>query len=353
MDLVSTVVPAPTQSTITQAVEQTQGVLWRLGLTGIHDFDRRSCFVALQELHQESRLNLRVTKSIPLEDLPQAAALGLRTGFGDDYLRIGSIKAFADGALGPRTAAMLQAYETEPANRGMLLLDSEELYEHGRMAVDSGLSLAVHAIGDLANHHVLNTFGHLREYESMQATQGHTIPPTLLRHRIEHVQLIHPDDANRLGELGIIASMQPIHATSDMFMADRFWGKRAALSYAWRAQQQAGAILAFGSDAPVESPNPFWGVYAAVTRRRADGTPGPDGWYPEQRLSLKEALSGFTGGAAFAAGMEDRLGKLAKDYLADLIVLDTDLIHCDVEQIRDLKPVGTMIGGEWVFKEFD
>jgi hypothetical protein len=147
--------------------------------------------------------------------------------------------------------------------------------------------------------------------------------------------------------------MQPIHATSDMFMADRFWGERAALSYAWRTQQQAGAVLAFGSDAPVESPNPFWGIHAAVTRRRADGIPGVDGWYPEQRLTLLEALRGFTGGAAYAAGMEDRLGKLAGGYLADLVVLNTDLLHCEVEQIKDIQPMGTMVGGEWVFKQFE
>ena len=353
MDLVANAVPSPTQSEITQAIEQAQAVLWQFGLTGIHDFDRRSCFMALQELHLDHRLKLRVTKSIPLEDLAHAAALGLRTGFGDDYLRIGSVKAFADGALGPRTAAMLQPYESEPQNRGMLLLDGEELYEHGRMAVENGLSLAVHAIGDRANHEVLNAFGQLRDYERTHSSQGDLPGPAKLRHRIEHVQLIHPDDANRLADLNVIASMQPIHATSDMFMADRFWGERAALSYAWRTQQQAGAVLAFGSDAPVESPNPFWGIHAAVTRRRADGIPGVDGWYPEQRLTLLEALRGFTGGAAYAAGMEDRLGKLAGGYLADLVVLNTDLLHCEVEQIKDIQPVGTMVGGEWVFKQFE
>ena len=135
-----------------------------------------------------------------------------------------------------------------------------------------------------------------------------------LRHRIEHLQLLHPDDAGKLAALGVTASMQPIHATSDMLMADRYWGERAAYSYAWKLQLDHGANLAFGSDAPVESPDPFWGLHAAVTRRRTDGGPGTQGWIPAQRIDLHQALLAYTHGAAFAAGMENRLGKLASDY---------------------------------------
>jgi hypothetical protein len=251
------------------------------------------------------------------------------------------VKAFADGALGPRTAAMLQPYMGEPDNQGMLLLDAEELYERGRLAVENGLSLAVHAIGDRANHEVLDAYAQLKKLGAGKN----------LRHRIEHVQLIHPGDARRLAELGIIASMQPIHAPSDMLMADRYWGERAAFSYAWRTQLEQGAVLAFGSDAPVESPNPFWGLHAAVTRRRRDGTPGPDGWYPTQRLTVSEALQGFTSGAAYAAGLEDRLGKLAPGFLADLILLDTDPFNCQPDRLPDIQVLATMIGGEWVWKK--
>jgi predicted amidohydrolase YtcJ len=340
MGLVSAAIPEPSAEAIAQAILKAQEVLWRMGLTGVHDFDRRRCFVALQTLHARGDLSLRVVKSIPLDDLPHAVALGLRTGFGDDILRIGSVKAFADGALGPRTAAMLQPYLGEPENQGMLLLDAEELFERGRLAVENGLSLAVHAIGDRANHEVLDAFAQLKQLEA-----GKT-----LRHRIEHVQLIHPNDAGRLADLGVIASMQPIHATSDMRMADRYWGERAAFSYAWRTQQAHGAVLAFGSDAPVESPNPFWGLHAAVIRRDADGAPGPGGWYPAQRLTIAEALRGFTSGAAYAAGLEGRLGRLAQGYLADLIVLDIDPFTCQPEELRDIQPVATMIGGEWVFR---
>jgi hypothetical protein len=164
------------------------------------------------------------------------------------------------------------------------------------------------------------------------------------------VQVIHPDDAIRLADLGIIASMQPIHAISDMQMADQYWGERAALSYAWNTQLQHGAQLAFGSDAPVESPNPFLGIHAAMTRQRADGSPGSEGWYPEQRLSVQQAIEGFTLGPAYAGGMETHLGKLAPGYLADLIVLEQDLFVTPPSDLLEMESLGTMVGGEWVWQ---
>lgn len=346
MGLVASAIPAPTETEIAAAIRKAQSSLWRMGLTGVHDFDRRRCFAALQSLHAAGELRLRVLKSLPLEDLPHAVAIGLQSGFGDDWLRIGSIKAFADGALGPHTAAMLQPYDEEPQNRGMLLLDAEELYEHGRLAVANGLSLAVHAIGDRANHEVLVALRQLRTFEH----EINSDRKAQLRHRIEHVQVIHPGDAGQLAELGVIASMQPIHAMSDMQMADRYWGPRAALSYAWRTQLQAGAHLAFGSDAPVESPNPWWGLHAAVTRQRRDGSPDPQGWYPEQKLSFQEALHAYTTGAAYAAGIEGKLGKLSAGYLADLIVMDEDPFKVEPGRLAQLAPTATMVGGEWVYQ---
>jgi predicted amidohydrolase YtcJ len=295
-------------------------------------------------------LRLRVLKSIPLEDLEGALEVGLRSGFGDDWLRIGGVKLFADGALGPHTAAMFTPYEDDVSNKGMLFLDSEQIYEYGRQAVEGGLSLAIHAIGDRANHEVLNAFESLRTYEAqVKQAEGRFDEPQL-RHRIEHVQALHPRDVGRLAELGVIASMQPIHALSDMDMADRFWGARARLAYAWKSQLHNGANLIFGSDAPVDSPNPFWGLYAAVTRRRFDGSPGPQGWHPEQRLSLAQAIHAYTTGAAYAAGCEDRLGKLAPGYLADLLVLDDDPFTCQADLLRSIQPRATMVSGEWVFQ---
>ena len=357
MELINSVLPAPSTATLASAIQDAQLDLAKMGLTGLHDFDRRDCFMALQSLHQNGDLKLRVNKGIPLDDLHHATAIGLRTGFGDDVLRIGQVKLFADGALGPHTAAMVQPFEDDPDNLGLLMLDAEQLLEYGREAVAGGLSLAVHAIGDRANHEVLDAFAQIRQ-EERKLRQGKAglreSPPSGeldLRHRIEHVQLIHPDDVNRLAELGIVASMQPIHATSDMEMANRFWGERSALAYAWRTQLDHGAVLAFGSDAPVESPNPFWGLHAAITRRRADGSPGPDGWYASQRLSLESALQAYTYGAAYAAGMEDRLGKLAAGFLADLVVLDRDPFEVDANALRETQTVATMVGGAWLWMD--
>jgi predicted amidohydrolase YtcJ len=259
-------------------------------------------------------------------------------------LRIGNIKAFMDGALGPHTAAMFQPYIGEGENRGILNMDGEELFEHGRKAAQVGLGMTVHAIGDRANHEVLDAYEQLRQYES-----EHHLPH--LRHRIEHVQVIHPDDAARLGKLNVIASMQPIHATSDMLMADAFWGpERSRLAYAPKTQLDFGARLALGSDAPVETPNPFVGLHAAVTRRRADGSPSAEGWYPEQRLTLAQAWEGYTLGPAYAAYMEDRLGRLAPNHLADLIALEKDPFECDTNDLLALESSATMVNGEWVWQ---
>ncbi len=187
--------PEPGLSALADAIEKAQPILWKMGLTGVHDFDRRDSFMALQQLHAQGRLKLRVTKNIPVELLEHAYELGLRTGFGDDWLRIGSVKAFMDGALGPRTAAMFQPYDGEPENKGNLLMDGEQLFEFARRAADVGLGMTVHAIGDRANHEVLNAYEQLRAYETDKGLPH-------LRHRIEHVQVLHPDDVPRLAALG-------------------------------------------------------------------------------------------------------------------------------------------------------
>jgi predicted amidohydrolase YtcJ len=336
-------VPEPTVGELADGIAEAQAALWGFGLTAVHDFDRRDCFMALQRMHADGRLRLRVTKCIPLDLLDQAHDLGLGTGFGDEWLHIGAVKVFMDGALGPRTAAMISPYDQEPGNVGILNLGGEELYELGRKAAHVGLGMAVHAIGDRANREALQAFRQLRAYESERG-MAH------LRHRIEHVQLLHPSDERELGRLDVIASMQPVHATSDMLMADRYWGQRASLAYAWQSQLRAGARLAFGSDAPVESPNPFLGIHAAVTRQRADGFPAPEGWHPEQRISVQEAVEAYTSGPAYAAYTEDRQGTLASGRFADLIVLERDPFTCDPAELKALRPSATMIDGEWVLR---
>src|SRR5574340_435397 len=341
MSLVEDAIPEPTLAEITAAIRQAQPILWSLGLTGVHDFDRRGCFQALQILDGAGELKLRVVKSIPLENLADAVSVGLKTGFGSDFLRIGSVKLFADGALGPQTAAMLQPYNHSRDNYGLLFLDAEQILEHGQLAAQSGLSLAIHAIGDRANHEVLKAYQQLRAFE----TDAH-LPH--LQHRIEHVQVLHPDHLARLAELNITASMQPIHATSDMDTADRYWGERARGAYAFNSLRERGTRLIFGSDAPVESPNPFWGLHAAVTRRRHSGYPSADGWQPQERLSLAQALESYTIHPADVAGWGRQLGRLASDSHADLIVIPVDPFQTDPSSLYQLKPDRVMVAGDWV-----
>lgn len=342
--LIEKIIPEPPVDQVASSILKAQESLWEMGLTGVHDFDRVLCIQALQQLAQEDQLHLRVQKSIPSEFLDQAIQLGYRTGEGTDWLWFGGVKDFMDGALGPQTAAMLAPYQGS-GEMGLLLKSENEIIQLGQKAADHGLSLSIHAIGDLANRTLLNALEAIRSYEKESGLDP-------LPHRIEHVQLIDPVDLPRLAELDITASMQPIHATSDMEMATAYWGERTAYSYAPKSQIDQGALVVFGSDAPVESPNPWLGIHAAVTRQRVDGTPGPDGWHPEGRVSFHQALTAFTVNPARAAGREKSQGKLVPGYWADLIVLDTDPSSCPPEKLPAILPLGTMVAGNWVYRNF-
>ena len=361
IDLVTRHIPATTLAHLVIAMRQAQVRCWQAGLTGIHDFDGRTCFQALQILRQVGELGLRVLKNIPVYRLDHAIGVGLRTGFGDDWLRIGGVKIFADGALGPRTAAMIAPYENEPGNYGMTVTDKEEMMAYASQASASGLSVTVHAIGDRANHDVLDVYEAVRAEERQQLERSnlqspmehrpmaHRPIPNLL-HRIEHVQLLHPDDLHRLAQLNVIASMQPIHATSDMEMADRYWGGRARNSYAWRTVLNSGATLVFGSDAPVEPIEPLLGIHAAVTRRRPDGSPGANGWYPEQRLTMPETIHAFTRAAAITSGQEARQGSITPGKLADLTIFERDIFTVPPDELLDVGIAATVVGGEFKYR---
>jgi predicted amidohydrolase YtcJ len=342
MALVADLVPLPVPEEVDEALRSAFPNAWCVGLTSIHDVDGPPAFAAYQRLRACSELGLRVVKYLPLEALDCALEIGLQAGLGDDWLRVGGIKLFTDGALGPRTAAMLTPYEgieDEPGNTGVPTMEEDDLRQVVRKAAGGRLPLAVHAIGDRANRMVLDALADAAKV----GVRG-------LSHRIEHVQLLHPDDIDRLAQLGIVASMQPLHATQDHEMADRYWGDRCATAYAWRSLLDAGALLAFGSDCPVEDLNPFLGIHAAVTRRRLDGSPGPEGWYPEQRLTVEEAVRAYTLGPAQAVGVGDRLGSLAPGKLADLVILDRDVFACDPMEIAGTQVLATMIGGQLVYE---
>ena len=344
MELVTDHIPPETVPEIVDAMRDAQQYCWQVGLTGIHDFDGRSCFLALQSLHANRELGLRFVKNIPVKLLENAVGVGLRSGFGDEWLRIGGIKIFADGALGPRTAAMVASYDQEPDNLGIMVTDKEEMQLKASLASANGLSLTVHAIGDRANHDVLDVYAQVRAEEKARADGSHH-----LRHRIEHVQILHPTDLLRLAELNVIASVQPTHATSDMFMVDRYWGERGQYSYAFRTLANSGATLSFGSDAPIEKIDPLPGIHAAVTRRRADGSPGEAGWYPEQKLSVAEAVYAFTMGTAVAGSQEQRFGSITVGKCADLTIFDQDIFTMPADELLDVNVAGTIVNGEFKY----
>ncbi len=328
--------PEPSVEEAARAIHLAQQQALARGLTGVHDVDGTRAFAAWQLLRAREHMQLRVCKSIPSSKLDEALAVGLRSGLGDTWLRLGGIKYFSDGALGPRTAWMLNPFAGEPDNVGMALMDMDQLRDDVLRASAGGLSCWIHAIGDRANREVL---------DALDAVRGDG-----LRHRIEHAQLLHADDLPRFAEQGVIASVQPIHATSDMHIVERFWGQRGRLAYAFNSLLSSGAAVAFGSDNPVEPIDPLWGIHAAVTRRRADGSPHEEGFYPQERLTPLEALHGYALGAAYASGEEALKGSLAPGKLADLVVLDGDLCAIDPMQLRDLHVLGTMVGGIWRYR---
>jgi predicted amidohydrolase YtcJ len=319
----------------------------QLGLTGVHDFrimggkDGPPALRAWQRLRAADKLNLRAWVLIPGELLDKAIALGVQTGFGDDFLRIGPAKFFSDGATGPRTAWMLEAFSD--AGTGLPLTPMSQMAEAISKAHKAGISTAIHAIGDRAVRELLDVY---TEVIGGQETRVKLRIP----HRIEHVQHSHPDDLKRLGPLGLTASVQPLHLTDDMQMVDKACGSRARWAYAFRDLLDAGTVLALGSDCPVASPNPFWGIHAAVTRQKRDGTP-EGGWYPSQKLSVAEAVWGYTMGAAIAAGQENVLGSLTPGKLADMIVLDQDIFEIPSGQIHATKVVMTVFGGRIVYQQ--
>jgi len=340
MRLVDAILPPPSVEERKNALLASQRSLLEMGITRAHDFDSWECYQTLAELDEAGLLKLRVVKNIPANRLDVAIADGLRSGSGSPFLKIGWLKLFADGALGPQTAAMLEPYEGSDS-LGMLFQESREIAETGKKALAAGISPAIHAIGDRANRTVLDG------YEALDA-RGH-LSKARLRPRIEHVQLITPADMARLAALGVIASMQPIHAVSDMRMADRHWGARCKHAYAWRSLARAGVRVIFGSDAPVESPNPFLGLHAAVTRRPACREEDTPPWYPQERLTLDEALPAYATRLADLGATSSEPGGLAPGAWADLCMLPCDIFSEEPDTLVDLRPEAVMVSGEWVY----
>jgi predicted amidohydrolase YtcJ len=297
------------------------------GVTAVHDKDGwLGALRFWQRLEADGSLCLRVWQSLPADFAGELARVDVRSGLGSPLLRVGYLKAFMDGTLGSQTARMLDGSGVEITSR-------EAFEQYIRDAARAGFPVAVHAIGDLANREALDAFEATRE----------TWQPLGLRQRIEHAQLLSPQDLPRFAELGIAASVQFSHAPSDRDLADRFWGELESEPYAFRSLLDSGVVVANGSDAPIEELDPLLGIRAGVARTLDER----EAWHPEQALSVEQALHANTVAPAWLAGDERRRGKLVPGYLADLVVLDRDPLACEPAGLAEVQVVATMLGGGW------
>jgi predicted amidohydrolase YtcJ len=298
------------------------------GVGAIHDKDGwLGANAIFARIHEHDGLTLRVWQSLPHDRVGELAELRIRSGLGDDYLRLGYLKAFMDGTLGSQTAWMLDG-------SGVVITSGEELAEIVRAAAAAGWPVAVHAIGDRANREALDAF----------ASTRHLWQPLGLRHRIEHAQCLDPADVGRFAELGVACSVQYSHAPSDRDLAERFWDGRLDGTYAFRSLTESGAVVANGSDAPVVELDPLSGVEAGV-RRTIDDRPA---WRPDESVTVEQALHATTVAPAWLAGDERRRGTLLPGRLADLVVLDRDPVACEPDELPSVEVVATMVGGRWV-----
>jgi len=343
MHLLERHVPPVDEAELEAAVLDAQNELHRLGITAIHSVPslfpgRLDPLVVTGSLRSKDRLRLRVLQHIPLELLDEALQLGLRSGLGDDWIRIGGIKMFVDGALGSRTAWMREPY-VGTDDVGVQVLPDADFRDAVRRAAAGGLASTVHAIGDAAVSLALDVLG-------APETRVAALP-----HRIEHIQLCPPERLGDAGRTGIVLSVQPAHLITDWKAANRYWGvERSRTAYAFGSLLAGGATLAFGSDAPVEPVDPRLGFHAAVLRQDLEGEPA-GGWYPEERLDALATLRGYTAGPAHAAGMAGRLGTLAPGALADFVAWDRDPLAVGADELRGLRCTATVVGGEVVWRE--
>ncbi len=345
--LVFSKIPPPGRDQQKQALILAMQECLASGLTSFHDAGASRDVVDLyEEFLQENRLALRLYVMLAGGDqelLRDYFARGPEVGLGDGRLTIRAIKLVADGALGSRGAALLEDYADEPGNKGLLILSEDRIFEVANQALARGFQVCTHAIGDRANRAVLDA------YERAFKAHADVEDP---RFRIEHAQILDEADIPRFARLGVIASMQATHCTSDMpWVPDRIGEARARKgAYVWRKLLKTGARIANGSDAPVESVNPLWGFFAAVTRQDHQGKP-LRGWYPDQRMTRQEALRSFTLDAAYAAFEENHKGSLKKGKLADLVVLTKDIMTVPPLEILQTSVVMTIVGGKVVYEK--
>ena len=350
--LIERLMPQPSREHIIASILAAQEYAAENGVTSVQDMGVYTAqgveatvavIRAYQILEKQGKLKIRISTHIPLPEWRRDSGAGVMAAFGDDMIRIGGLKSFADGSLGSTTAWFFAPYTDAPDTSGTPseeLLHPEEMYEHMRAADAAGLQIAVHAIGDRANSSILNQFERLEKEN----------PSWDRRLRIEHAQHLLPADIPRFAQLRVIASVQPYHAIDDGRWADRRIGpERAKTTYAFRSLLDAKVVLAFGSDWFVAPISPLMGIYAATTRRTLDGK-HPNGWVPEQRISVPEAVHAYTIGSAYAAMEENIKGSLEPGKLADLAVLSDDIFHMDPVEIQNAKVDMTIFDGQVIFE---
>ena len=354
-ELVEKVIPEPGAGAKARAIRRAAEAMARAGLTGVHDMGMSLEELAIyRELDEAGELGVRIYGSISATELRLADVLaaGPDGGGRSGAFRLGMVKFYVDGALGSRGAALLAPYADDPGNLGLLIMGGEALADGMAAALDRGFQCAVHAIGDRANRTVLDVWESLApRYPEPWPVPSAPLSflgeraAALPKVRIEHAQIVDPGDIPRVADLGVVASMQPTHCTSDMPWAPKRLGSdRLPGAYSWRSLVDGGALLAAGSDFPVESHDPLLGLYAAVTRRGVDGIP-EDGWSPSERLSREEALVAFTAAPAYAGGDLHRLGTLTPGKLADLAVFDRNLATCDPEDLLEARCLAAVVEG--------
>jgi predicted amidohydrolase YtcJ len=343
MNLVYKVIPEHSFAAKLAAAEAASHHAASLGVTSVTDMSAGEDLAVYQALLEQGKLKTRIYAAHPLPQWQRPANAGIRRGFGSAMLRTGILKGFADGSLGSTTALFFSAYSDAPGTSG---LPSDEMIPPSAMrdrilaADKAGLQIAIHAIGDRANHEILSLFE--------QANQaGGSLGR---RFRVEHAQHLRPADMPRFKAGGIIASMQPYHAADDGRWCDKRIGQaRSKGTYAFRSLLDAGAILAFGSDWSVAPLNPLTGIHAAVTRRTLDGK-NPGGWVPEQKISVEEAVRAYGWGSAYAELMDHQKGTLEPGMLGDVVLLSQDIFEIAPEKIEQVKVLLTVVGGRVVFE---
>lgn len=340
MNAVLDVVPAPSTAQEDRALEQAMAYLAERGVTTVHDMGYDWSGLAVYRRAQANgALRTRIHAHVPLASWEQLAAEIAERGRGDEWLRIGGLKGFMDGSLGSHTAAFFEPFTDTPDDRGFFVTEPADVERWAIAADSAGLQLLIHAIGDRANAALLDVFDRVAEVNGSRDRRA----------RIEHAQHLRPEEIARIAATGIVPSMQPYHAIDDGRWAESVIGpERARYTYAFRSLLDAGVPVAFGSDWSVAPADPLAGIVAAVTRRTLDGA-HPDGWVPEEKISVVQALIAYTRNGAYAAFEEDLKGSLTAGKLADVVMLDRDILALPVEQLHQARVVRTIVGGRTVY----